>query len=717
MVVAPVVDPPLSAAASPIAADSFTRSLTGSWGSATTGGAWTVEGGASSYSVDGAAGRMVLASAGANRAAALAAIDALDAELAFQVALDRVPTGSSVWAYGEARRTGNSSYRLKVRLAPDGAVHLGASRVVGGTESPIGSEATIAGLSHLSGSVQVRAQVTDTSPTTLRARAWRTGSSEPAGWPLLVTDSTAALQASGSIGLRAYASRSLMNAPIIVRFDELEVLDLAAGPPPPPPPSATVAADAFGRTTSSGWATADLGGPWSVAGSSTQYRVDGTTGVMSLSAAGTGSAAWLPGTAPRDTSIAATVNVDRIPIGSSIWAYLEARRSSSSAAYRLKMRIGPDAGAYLRISRVTAGLETNLAAEVPLTGVTVTPGSRLRVRGEAIGADPTTLRLRGWVAGQAEPETWAISVTDTTSSLRAPAPVGLSSYLSSSTTNAPIAMRFDDLTVSDLDQASAVLVGAGDIGVCGSTADESTASLLDGIAGTIFAAGDTVYPNGTATEYQQCYAPSWGRHLGRTRPAVGNHEYHTPGAAGYFGYFGAAAGDPAAGWYAYDLGAWRIRVLNGNCVQIGGCGAGSAQQAWLESDIAAYPASCSAAVWHQARFSSGAHGDQAVVAPLWNALYAAGTEVVIAGHDHDYERFAPMDATGAIDPTQGIRSFVVGTGGVGLRPFGQIRAGSEVRNAATHGVLRLTLRGDGYDWAFIPIPGRTFTDSGTGTCH
>lgn len=717
IVVAPVVDPPpSSAAAATIAADSFGRTLSGSWGSAVTGGPWSLEGGVTPYSVDGTTGRMVLGTAGANRAATLASTVALDVELGFEVALDRAPTGSSVWAYGEARRVGTTSYRLKVRLAPDGGVHLQASRVVAGTESPLGSEVTVVGLSHLAGAVKVRGQVTGTAPTTLRLRAWRIGAGEPGGWPLTATDSTAALQSSGAIGLRTYASRSLTNAPITTGFDELLATDLAVVPPPPPP-SSTVAADAFGRTTAAGWGTADIGGPWSIAGSSGQYRVDGASGVMSLSAPGISRAAWLPGTATRDTSLAATMSVDRIPIGSSIWAYLEVRRSSSSAAYRVKLRIGPDAGAYLRVSRITAGLETNLAAEVRLGGVTVAPGSRLRIRGEASGANPTTLRVRGWVDGQPEPGTWAISVTDATSSLQGPAAVGLASYLSSGATNPPISMRLDDLSVSDLDQSSSVLVGAGDIGVCGSTADESTAELLDGIVGTVFTAGDTVYPNGTTAEYQQCYAPSWGRHLARTRPASGNHEYRTPGAAGYFGYFGAAAGNPAEGWYAYDLGAWRIRVLNSNCAEVGGCGPGSAQYTWLQSDLAAYPQPCAAAIWHQPRWSSGTYGDSGAMAPLWSALYAAGTELVIAGHEHDYERFTPLDETGAPDPTNGIRSFVVGTGGAGLRPFGTIRAGSEVRNASANGVLRLTLRGDGYDWAFIPIPGRTFTDSGTGDCH
>src|SRR5262245_61040722 len=159
--------------------------------------------------------------------------------------------------------------------------------------------------------------------------------------------------------------------------------------------------------------------------------------------------------------------------------------------------------------------------------------------------------------------------------------------------------------------ASVVLVGAGDIASCASSGDEATAALLQGIAGTVFTTGDNVYDNGTATEYATCYGPSWGQPAikSRTRPVPGNHEYNTPGATGYYGYFGAAAGDPAKGYYAYDLGAWRVYVLNSNCAAIGGCGAGSAQEQWLRGELAADPRTCVVAMWHHPRFSSGSeHG-------------------------------------------------------------------------------------------------------------
>jgi hypothetical protein len=278
-------------------------------------------------------------------------------------------------------------------------------------------------------------------------------------------------------------------------------------------------------------------------------------------------------------------------------------------------------------------------------------------------------------------------------------------------TRAPAGSPPDALT------GPAVLVGAGDIGVCGSTRDQATATLLDGIGGTVFAAGDTVYPDGSPTDYASCYEPSWGRHKSRTRPAPGNHEYHTPEAAGYFGYFGTAAGVPGQGWYAYDLGAWRIYVLNSNCGEVGGCGEGSEQLAWLRADLAANPRTCTAAIWHAPLFTSGAHGGDETYRPFWKALWDNGAEIVLNGHDHDYERFAPMRPNGRWNGKLGIREFVVGTGGVGLRPFATVHPNSQVRNSRTHGVLKLTLHASSYDWAFIPVAGATFTDSGTKRCH
>jgi hypothetical protein len=264
---------------------------------------------------------------------------------------------------------------------------------------------------------------------------------------------------------------------------------------------------------------------------------------------------------------------------------------------------------------------------------------------------------------------------------------------------------------------SVVLVGAADIASCGSTSDQKTASLLDGIRGTVFTAGDNAYPNGTAREFRACYAPTWGRHRGRTRPAPGNHDYHVRGAAGYFGYFGVRAGPPGRGWYAYSRGAWRIYSLNSNCDEIGGCGIGSRQQRWLAADLAAHPRKCVLAYWHHPRFSSGMHGNQTEVQGLWQTLFRAGAEIVVNGHDHDYERFAPQDAMGRRDVARGIREFVVGTGGAGLRGFSNVKPNSEVRQARSAGVLKLVLGAGFYRWHFISAATSKSTDSGRGTCH
>jgi hypothetical protein len=261
----------------------------------------------------------------------------------------------------------------------------------------------------------------------------------------------------------------------------------------------------------------------------------------------------------------------------------------------------------------------------------------------------------------------------------------------------------------------AVLVGAGDIASCSSSGDEATATLLDGIAGTVFTLGDNAYDSGTASEFASCYDPTWGRHKARTKPAPGNHDYSTSGASGYYGYFGAAAGDPSRGYYAYDLGAWRIYALNSNCGAVG-CRAGSAQEQWLRRDLAANPRACTLAYWHHPRFSSGPHGSSTATSALWKALQDAGVELVLAGHDHLYERFAPQSPSGASD-ANGIVEFVVGTGGRSHYEFGTILASSLVRNSTAFGVLRLELGPSGYAFDFVPVAGKSFTDSGSGTCH
>lgn len=264
----------------------------------------------------------------------------------------------------------------------------------------------------------------------------------------------------------------------------------------------------------------------------------------------------------------------------------------------------------------------------------------------------------------------------------------------------------------------AVLVGAGDISTCTNNNDEATAVLLDGIAGTVYTLGDNVYENGTADEFANCYDPTWGRHKTRTRPVSGNHEYNTANAAPYYAYFGASAGDPAKGYYSYDAGSfWHVIVLNSECIQIGGCNAGSAQELWLRADLAANASKNVVAMIHKPRFSSSARGSDATFAPLYAALYDYGAELILAGHEHHYERFAPQTSAGVADPTFGVRQIVVGTGGRSHSGFVTIEPNSEVRNSTDYGVLKLTLQETSYTWQFVPIAGQTFADSGTTAVH
>ncbi len=267
------------------------------------------------------------------------------------------------------------------------------------------------------------------------------------------------------------------------------------------------------------------------------------------------------------------------------------------------------------------------------------------------------------------------------------------------------------------DQAP-ILVGAGDIADCKDLSGaEATAKLLDRLPGTVMAVGDLAYPDGSKENFA-CYERTWGRAKSRTRPAPGNHEFHSSGATPYFDYFGPVAGDSKTGYYSYELGTWHIIVLNSECKDVGGCDSGSPQEKWLRADLAAHPAACTLAYWHKPLFSSGsAHGNDLTVKPLFQTLYEANADLVVGGHDHDYERFAPQTPDGAADPVRGIREFVVGTGGKNHRPFGEPKPNSEVRDATAFGVLKLTLKPGGYDWQFVPEAGKSFTDSGTGVCH
>jgi hypothetical protein len=256
------------------------------------------------------------------------------------------------------------------------------------------------------------------------------------------------------------------------------------------------------------------------------------------------------------------------------------------------------------------------------------------------------------------------------------------------------------------------LVGAGDIGVCGAPAVAATARLLDAIPGIVFTTGDNAYPRGSAENFRDCYAPTWGRHRGRTRPVPGNHDYESPGAAPYYEYFGENAGPFGAGYYSYPAGNWHVIALNSEIP----VGTGSMQLQWLRTELATIRSPCTLAYWHKPLFTSGPNGPNREMREIWRTLYEFNADLVITGHDHLYERFAPQDVDGRADPTRGIRQITVGTGGGALYTPVMSAANTEAVGIA-FGVLKLTLSSGSYQWEFVPAAGSSFTYTGLGQCH
>lgn len=268
------------------------------------------------------------------------------------------------------------------------------------------------------------------------------------------------------------------------------------------------------------------------------------------------------------------------------------------------------------------------------------------------------------------------------------------------------------------DPTAIVLFAVGDVAQCDgvSPVDAPTAKvarLLANSSAPILMVGDIAYPKGSATDFSECFAPVWGNMKTRMLPVPGNHEYETLDAEPYYKYFGAAAGEAGRGYYAVQIGAWRVIGLNSNIDST----QGSTQERWLKQELANHPSHCTLAIWHHPRFSSGRHGNTLSMQAIWKDLFDAGVEIAITGHDHDYERFAPQGDAGTADATRGIREFVVGTGGAVLRPFGQVEPNSEVRIADNFGALKLTLGKSGYEWQFLPADGGKVNDQGAATCH
>jgi hypothetical protein len=256
-----------------------------------------------------------------------------------------------------------------------------------------------------------------------------------------------------------------------------------------------------------------------------------------------------------------------------------------------------------------------------------------------------------------------------------------------------------------------VLLAAGDIGLCGSLGAVQTGELLTSLPGTVLAVGDLAYPHGSAQDFAACYDPVWGPHKLRTKPAPGNHEYETSGAQAYFDYWGSAAGPAGLGYYSFKIDDWLVLSLNSNVP----VGITTAQGLWIRSELTASTARCTLAYFHHPLYSSGPNGDNSGLTGLWQLLYEHGVDVIVSAHEHLYERYAAMTPDGRRNDAKGIRQFIVGTGGAGLYPIQRLHPLSESQRIS-HGVLKLTLTAQGYQWDFVEVSG-ALGDSGTDVCH
>ena len=263
----------------------------------------------------------------------------------------------------------------------------------------------------------------------------------------------------------------------------------------------------------------------------------------------------------------------------------------------------------------------------------------------------------------------------------------------------------------------AVILTGGDIAYCPGTPAQSgawaTASALRRTPGVpVLTLGDNAYLNGTPADFSSCFEPTWGTEMPRLRPAPGNHDYNTPGATGYYEYFGRLAGASNRGYHSYDIGDWHIVALNSNIDAT----TGSTQELWLRQDLANTSRRCKLALWHHPRFTSSPRGDNTKMADIWTALYDFKVDVILNGHEHNYERFAKQTPT-EVATNDGIRQFIIGTGGIGLTPFNTPKPNSERREALTYGVLKLTLHSAAYDWEFVPAVDGVVVDSGSANCN
>ncbi|MBK9715252.1 MAG: hypothetical protein IPO81_28780 [Kouleothrix sp.] len=428
------------------AVDSFSRNVTGGWGSAGVGGQYSIAGAAGDFVVDGAAGTIALPAAGVPHSAYLLGVSALNVDMTFRVQTDKPAAGGSQMAYLVARLGGNgSAYLGRLRLAADGSVRLQAVRELNATVSLMGAERVVPGAAHAPNSaIWLRGQVVGANPTIIRLKAWPDGQPEPSIWLYSVTDSAPDLQTAGALGLRTYLAPAATNAPVVFRIDDFRVTSVA-------PPSADQASDRFSRTVAGGWGSARLGGAYSLAGPPADFAVDGSVGRVTLSASNTARSAYLASVSALDIDISVRVRIDRPAAGGSPMAYLVARRGAGvETGYLGRLRLAADGSVRLQAVREISGTATLLGTEKVVPGVAATPDGAIWLRGQVVGTNPATIRLKAWADGRPEPAAWVYSVADSAPDLQAAGAVGLRAYLAPAATNVPVVFSFDDLLVTSV---------------------------------------------------------------------------------------------------------------------------------------------------------------------------------------------------------------------------------------------------------------------------
>jgi hypothetical protein len=415
------------------AQDSFSRTVTGGWGAAEVGGGWQLTGATRASVAGGVAAQGV--PAGVTALATLPGIASTATELTVTVALDAVPNGP-VYLTSAVRRVAAGDYGGRLKVNPNGSVELHTTTPTGLLGGGVLPGITLAAGQQL----QLRVQAEGVNPTTVRARAWRVGSTEPAGWAVTSTDSTPALQVAGTVGLTTYLSSSATNGPATVRYDDVRAVPVGAAPPPPP---AALAADGFGRSVTGGWGAADTGGTWSTTGGAARFSVAGGAGQQAV-AAGVTTGATLPVTATgTDTTV--RLSLDTLPNGP-VYTWVHGRKVGGYD-YAAKAKVLAGGAVELTLTRSGPGLDGTPLAGGLLPGVTLAAGQPLSIRVQVLGTGPTTLRAKAWLDG-AEPAAWSATATDGTAALQAAGAVGLTTYLSSAVTSGPVTARWDDLSVT-----------------------------------------------------------------------------------------------------------------------------------------------------------------------------------------------------------------------------------------------------------------------------